>query len=149
MKADRGWTPFLAAFALALILYAGVYSGIEYLRTRKGPWEITFGQFGNDPGLTIRQTRLGISNVCITFPGQRTLPTNETVIFAQPRPVPYDVPMGKCVFMDTTFLPGTVTLQIFGHEIELLPRVLTIDQREYPWKSGGTFDVQSAKIRGQ
>jgi hypothetical protein len=35
--------------------------------------------------------------------------------------------------MDSTFLPGTLTFQFFGHEIELLPRVLIIDHREYPW----------------
>jgi hypothetical protein len=37
--------------------------------------------------------------------------------------------------MDTTFLPGTVTFELFGHEIELLPRVLMIDHEERPWLS--------------
>jgi len=37
--------------------------------------------------------------------------------------------------MDTTFLPGTVAFQLFGHEIELLPRVLIIDHEEHPWHS--------------
>ena len=49
--------------------------------------------------------------------------------------MPYEVPFGKCVFMDTTFLPGTVTFELFGHEIELLPRVLIIDRQEHRWQS--------------
>jgi hypothetical protein len=40
------------------------------------------------------------------------------------------------VFQDTTFLPGTVVIQTFGHEIQLLPRVLTLDRAEHPWRPG-------------
>jgi len=65
-----------------------------------------------------------------------------TLIFREPRPVPYSVPFGKCVFMDTTFLPGTVTFQLFGHEIELLPRVLIIDHAEHPWLSHSTLSLR-------
>jgi hypothetical protein len=43
--------------------------------------------------------------------------------------------------MDTTFLPGTVTFQIFGHEIELLPRVLIIDHQERPWLANGSITL--------
>jgi hypothetical protein len=39
------------------------------------------------------------------------------------------------------YLPGTVTLELFGHEIELLPRVLIIDRKEHPWKSGTTISL--------
>jgi len=58
--------------------------------------------------------------------------------------VPYEVPFGTCVFMDTTFLPGTVTLRLYGHEIELLPRVLVIDQQEHPWISDSTITLHPA-----
>jgi len=61
-------------------------------------------------------------------------PPITTLLFAQPQPVPYEVPFGKCVFMDTTFLPGTVTFELFGHEIELLPRALIIDRQEHSWQ---------------
>jgi hypothetical protein len=37
--------------------------------------------------------------------------------------------------MDTTFLPGTITFQLFGHEIELMPRVMMIDHEEKQWLS--------------
>jgi hypothetical protein len=68
-----------------------------------------------------------------------------TLVFGQPKPVPYEVPLGSCIFMDTTFLPGTVTFQLFGHEIELLPRVLVIDRQEHTWRP----DKVIALPRGQ
>jgi hypothetical protein len=45
------------------------------------------------------------------------------------------------IFQDPTFLPGTVTMRLFGHQIELLPRVLTIDREEYPWHSTNWINV--------
>jgi hypothetical protein len=48
------------------------------------------------------------------------------------------------VFLDTTFLPGTVALSLFGHEVQLLPRVLTIDKVEKAWRSGETISLQQA-----
>jgi len=66
--------------------------------------------------------------------------------FRQPQPVPYPVPMGSCLFMDTTFLPGTVTFQLAGHEIELLPRVLIIDRQEHPWVSGSTITLHPEPV---
>ena len=47
--------------------------------------------------------------------------------------------------MDTISLPGTVTFQMFGHEIELLPRVLTIDRQEYPWRPEATISLAATK----
>jgi hypothetical protein len=43
--------------------------------------------------------------------------------------------------MDTTFLPGTVTLEVFNHQVELLPRVLVIDRQEHPWLSESTITL--------
>ena len=76
------------------------------------------------------------------IPSGNSLPaTNSpvTLVFNQPKPVPYEVPFGNCVFMDTTFLPGTITFQFFGHEIELLPRVLVIDRQEHSWRPDTTI----------
>ena len=67
-----------------------------------------------------------------------------TLLFAQPRPVPYEVPFGKCVFMDTTFMPGTVTFDLFGHEIELLPRALIIDRQDHPWQRDAAITLPRA-----
>jgi len=140
MRTDGARKHFLLAFLFALILYAVFYGGIEHLRTRKGPWGVRFGATSDQvPSVTIHQQTLAISDVQIIFPGQAALATNMVISFAQARPVPYDVPFGQCIFMDTTFLPGTVTFRLFGHEIELLPRVLIIDHEEHAWKSGSTL----------
>ena len=135
---------FVLAFFLAAICYAFFYHNIEHRRTRKGPWEITFtNDSSGNAELIINQPRLAITNAQITFsderPGAHFAPA--TLLFTQPRPVPYDLPLGKCVFIDTTFLPGTVTLQLFNHEIELLPRVLVIDHQEHPWLSESTITL--------
>jgi hypothetical protein len=30
---------------------------------------------------------------------------------------------------------------LFGHEIELMPRVLVVNKTEIPWRSGATIDI--------
>lgn len=147
MKRDNPAKHFIIAFAVALLGYILVYHFIENRRTRKGPWQVTFtNNPAGTPAIVINQPALRVSNVQIQFPGESVAKLQSSLtnyqsltndfLFSQPRPVPYDVPFGKCVFMDTTFQPGTLTFQLFGHEIELLPRVLVIDQQEHAWQSG-------------
>jgi hypothetical protein len=168
MKSDGVAKHLILAFVLALVCYGAFYLAIEHRRTWKGPWHVAFtDSAAGAPVMVIDQPSLGITNVQISFPGQ-LLPATDavdalasdhlrrdspvtnhhllftTLVFAQPRPVPYDVPFGKCVFMDTTFLPGTVTFRLFDHEIELLPRVLIIDHREHPWQPGATITLPHA-----
>jgi len=142
MKPEGPAKHFILAFLLALVAYVVFYQSIEHRRTRNGPWRVTFttGAAGV-PAIAINQPRLAITNVQISFAGQTLSATNSpvTLVFGQPRPVPYEVPFGNCVFMDTTFLPGTVTFQLFGHEIELLPRVLVIDRQEHSWRPATTI----------
>ena len=142
MKSDGVLKHFLFAFLLAAVIYAAFYLGIEHRRTRKGPWQVTFTSSNGVPLLLISQPKLALTNAQILFLNEPT-PTNNpgTMTFGEPQLVPYDVPFGRCVFMDTTFLPGTVTFQLFGHEIELLPRVLIIDHEEHPWVSGSTITL--------
>jgi hypothetical protein len=135
---------FVLAFLLALAGYIVCYQAIEHRRIRKGPWRVTFTRnAAGAPMMLIDQPRLGITNAQISFAGEPLPATNRpvTLVFDQPRPVPYAVPFGNCVFMDGTFLPGTVTLQMFGHEIELLPRVLVLDRQEHRWQSGATISL--------
>jgi hypothetical protein len=138
MKSDGPLKHFLLAFLLALVCYAVLYRGCETRRTRRGPWEVTFTTNTTGfPLLVINQPRLAITNKQITFPEQRAPATSalETIWFRQPKPVPFPVPFGQCIFMDTTFLPGTVVFQLYGHQIELMPRVLITDRQEHPWFS--------------
>ena len=137
MKSDNPLKHFGLALLIALVVYFVSYFGIEHRRNRKGPWQVTFNHLpGASPALVINQPTLQLTNVSILFEGETSQLTNTSIFsFSQPQPVPYDVPFGKCIFMDATFLPGTVTFQLFGHEIELLPRILMIDHNEYPWHS--------------
>lgn len=168
MKFDNPARHFIFAFAIALLGYIVVYHLIEHRRTRNGPWQITFTNApGGAPQIVINQATLGITNIQIQFP-RLSVDTNQlasiasitdyeatttnygapvTFRFSQPKPVPYDVPFGKCVFMDTTFLPGTLTFQFFGHEIELLPRVLILDRTEHPWRSGEVITMKPVERR--
>ena len=134
----------LLVFVAALVGYAVVYRWIEHRRVIKGPWVVTCTTETGTPTLIVNQTTLGIRDVRVVFAGA-SVPSNTTqaVEFSQARPWPYSVPFGQCVFMDTTFLPGTIALEMFGHEIQLLPRVLTIDKVERPWRNGETIELKS------
>ena len=133
---------FIIAFAIALALYAVSFSIIERRRTRNGPWQVTFTNTQNGPALVINEPKLNLSAITISFPGQAALTGSSVLVFDQPREVPFDVPGGKCIFMDTTFQPGTIVFNLFGHEVQLIPRVLTIDRKEQPWRSGSTIEVR-------
>jgi len=146
MKPDGPMKHFIIAFLLAAACYALFYPTIERRRVRKGPWEVTFTNSSEgSPVILINQPALAITNVQISFPEQPALPpvSLTNLVFSQPRPVPYKLPLGQCVFMDTTFLPGTLTFQLLGHEIELLPRVLVIDRQERPWLSESTITLHA------
>jgi hypothetical protein len=130
---------FLAALAIAVVFYFVCFSWIEHKREAKGPWQITFqSDAAGVPALHISESKLDISQ-SVRFPHGKTTPNlSRTVTFAHDTP---DLPFGEMVFQDPTFLPGTVTMRLFGHEIELLPRVLTIDKKEYAWHSANGIDV--------
>ena len=151
MKSDGLAKPLVIGALLAVILYVVGYSGIEHRRTRKGPWHVTFTRDASGtPALLVNQPTLGITNVQFTFPGATSTDAAPvTLAFEQPRQVPYDLPIGRCLFMDTTFLPGTIVMEIFGHEIQLIPRVLTIDRQEQPWKSDAVIALAAQVTTNQ
>lgn len=132
----------LGGFAAVALGYLLLFHAIESRRVAKGPWRVTFTVADHVPSLRIHQPVLGIAEVQIVFSAARlSTNLNETVRFDQARPVPFDLPFGRCVFLDTTFLPGTVVLEAFGHEIQLLPRTLTINRVEHPWQSGARIEL--------
>lgn len=144
MKSDNLLRHLVVPLAIAVVVYVIFYTAIEHRRTRKGPWEVIFtNDVSGAPALIINQPKLAITNVQIAFPGETNPAAGRGAAFAfsQPREVPYDVPFGKCVFMDTTFLPGTIVFDLFGHEIQLIPRVLTVDKQEIPWRSNTTIPI--------
>jgi hypothetical protein len=148
MKKKGAVRQFLIAFLITAIAYAVLFTVVEKMRGRKGPWQVSFGEAAGEPAIVIDQPRLGITNVTLVFEGQsaeRSPLQRPPWRFAEARPVPFDVPYGRVIFLDTTFLPGTVTMQLFGHEIEFIPRVLVLDNEEHAWRSGETIRVAPAK----
>jgi len=135
MKA--GFTPKALAlwFVIVLVSYGVVFYSIEYLNQRKGPWEVNFmSDAQGNPAIVTYQPKLDISSVEIIFPGETIPQTNlsQRVIFDRPL---RQVPFGSVIYADLRTLPGVVTFDLFGHEIELLPRALIVNKREIPWKS--------------
>ena len=147
MKADNPVKHFAIALAIAVVIYVIAYGWIEHRRNRNGPWEVTFTNGpANAPMLVVNQAKLGITNVQIVF-AEAKAGTNAqgNLSFRTPRQVPFELPFGQCVFLDLTFLPGTVTFRMFGHEIELLPRVMMLDHEEHPWRSGEVINLRSVE----
>ena len=131
-------------FVLVLLLYFGAFYGCEHMRARKGPWEVQFltDETGR-PSIVVYQPRLGISAVEILFADEQLPATNvsERVAFSRPlTPTPF----GKEIYEDLTFLPGVITFDFFGHEIELLPRVLVANKKEIPWRSDAPIELTKA-----
>lgn len=136
MKSDGFLKHLIAASALALLLYAGLYAGIEHRRAQKGPWMVTFtNDASGAAAIRIDEPKLGITNFQVIFPAQTNFHSPAVVVFNKPKVPPFDLPFGQCIFMDTTFLPGTIVVSLFDHEIQLIPRTLTADKIEIPWQS--------------
>jgi hypothetical protein len=130
---------FVAALVIAVVFYLVVFTWIERRRTANGPWQITFQSDGAGvPALSIAEPKLKILQ-SVRFSGGKAAPNlSQTFTFLDETPV---LPFGEMVFQDPTFLPGTVTMRIFGHSVELVPRVLYIDGKEHPWQSTNVINV--------
>ena len=140
MRSDGVIRHFAIAFAIAVVLYIVSFGWIQHRRVFRGPWEITFATDGaGRPSLAISQPMLKISQR-ISFPNQKITPASLARVERFEEAVT-NLPFGEMIFQDPTFLPGTVTMRLFGHEIELLPRVLIVDKNEIPWRTGQTVEV--------
>ena len=137
MKSAPIWKQIVAVFLCALVGYLAVFYWIEHQRRKEGPWVTTFTAVDGLPAIVVNHPKLQLTNITIAFV-DALAPTNlpQTVAFEHGRPAPFDLPFGKCVFIDALYMPGTAVCEIFGHEIQLMPRVLTIDKVERPWRSG-------------
>lgn len=132
-------------FGVVLILYGVVFQGIEYWRHKEGPWVVDFlADARGQPSLLVQEKRLGIANLRITF-AEETAPqsalTNlpQRVIFDAPLKA---IPFGKRLHEDLTALPGVETFDMFGHFVELAPKVLTLNQERRPWLSNTNLVLQ-------
>lgn len=137
-SSDRLGRHLLIGFGAALVLYALFFTFDQYVRQRKGPWQVQFAT--NNTGtasIEITQPKLGI-HATILFGGEHATNTG-TVIFDRPeKPIPF----GKVKFEDLTYLPGSVVFGIFGHEVELLPRTLYLNKKEHPWRRDELIELK-------
>lgn len=140
MRKDRLHRHLFITFALALVAYVGVFSCDQRVRHRKGPWQVRFLETTNgEPAIRITQPFLGITNVLVVFAGEQMTNGTGEVVFNKPqKPLPF----GQVKFEDLTYLPGSVTMDFFGHEVELLPRTLYLNRQEKPWMPGTTFRLE-------
>jgi hypothetical protein len=141
---ERLWRHLAAAAALALVFYVAGFWWIEHRRAAKGPWRIRFeADAAGPPSLQISQPTLRISER-VDFPGDKAGRTNmaEVVEFKE---ATTNLPFGEMLMQDALYLPGTITLRLGGHRIEVLPRTLIIDKQEHPWKTGDTLVVEGKK----
>lgn len=138
---DNIWKHVAAVAITAVVGYFSLYALDTHLRQRHGPWEVTFAAETNGtPYLVISQSSYGVRDVKVRFPGETNSLTNGlvTVRFAEPNTKPA---FGELRFQDATYLPGTVTLLAFNHEIELIQRGLVLDRQERAWQVGLTTDL--------
>ena len=132
-------------FVIVLGLYLAIFYATEYGNRRRGPWEVEFRSdaLGN-PSIVIDQPKLHIATVRISFTTETASQTNlsRRVLFERPvATLPYPMPFGEVIYEDLRSLPGVVTFNFFGHEIEFLPRVLIVNKKEIPWKSGALIEL--------
>jgi len=125
------------AFLIALVGYVFFYSCDAHLRTHKGPWIVDFQASTNgEPLLVIDQPFLKI-HTQILLAGEKATNTPGVVEFKDPQHL--QTPFGRVRFHDLTYLPGTITLDLYGHEVELLPRTLVLNTKEIAWTNGITY----------
>ena len=138
---DNIWKHVAVVAVIAVVGYFSLYALDGHLRTRKGPWEVTFAvETNGTPYLLVNQPALGVREVKVRFPGETSPLTNApvTVRFTEPNMKPA---FGELRFQDATYLPGTVTLLAFNHEIELIQRGLVLDRQERAWQPGLTAEL--------
>ena len=129
-------------FIACVLVYLAFFGLDQHLRIRRGPWSIAFtNEISGEPSIIISQPRLNISGVRLIAVGERIAVTNSAATVVVDGP-PGEIPFGKIIFFDTTYLPGTITLDLFGHGVELVPRVLRVDRKEIPWQSGTVIRME-------
>lgn len=137
MKSARPTAASIAiTFGIAIVFYIAAYQWLSRRQLGKGPWEVLFtNDTARAPLLVVHQGQLGISNVAVRFVGEELSQTNTTgvVRFTKPKmPLPY----GRVAYDDLMFLPGDVTIDVFGHLVEILPRHMILNGSAVQWTNG-------------
>ncbi|HTI68573.1 MAG TPA: hypothetical protein VMF06_01300 [Candidatus Limnocylindria bacterium] len=147
-ETDNAIKRFGTLFVCVLFAYVTLYSGCEMWRLRGGAYTLVFYQ--NDQGVptvSVKHRKLLPNGpITLTFPGESPgIVSNRPIEISYGKPWTNDTPFGPVAFVNTTDLPGTVAVNIFGHAVELLPRRILLDFNEIPWVSGTNIMVGTNK----
>lgn len=145
MKRDNIGRHILIVFVIAITAYFGLFHLNEWLRTRRGAWELIFAVEGGTPSLTVSEPKLNIRDVKLLFAGETVTNLTKGVPWVFDDVMKTNLPFGAVIFHDLTYQPGTMTMNLFGHEVELLPRTLAINRKSVPWESGKKIVLQPAE----
>ena len=135
----------LIFFAILIPAYFLVFHGIERTRTASEPWRLTFMVDSNQiPALRIQQSNLGVESIVLRFPDERATnaPFESLLLLDRPQP---PLPFGTRLSEDLMFLPGVETLDLFGHEVEIAPRVLVLNRKEIAWSSNAVLELKTSE----
>lgn len=124
----------VAAGVAAIAIYLIAWNGLEFMRARHGPWSFEFSRRSPDElALTVNQSSLGIEGFEIVVDGVDGIEEfegSETVVFDG---VASSLPVGSVRYHDLMILPGVITIELYGNEIEFLPRTLYVNREEVAW----------------
>jgi hypothetical protein len=138
-SSDRLPRHLLIGFVTALVLYVVFFSLDQKVRHRRGAWHVQFTTNAQGfAAIIVNEPTLKITNVQVQFLEERPANLGSMVFDRPEKPIPF----GKTKFEDLTYLPGSVAFDFFGQEVELLPRTLYLNKKEYPWKNGGVYKLR-------
>jgi hypothetical protein len=123
-------------FVGTLFFYVTGYGACTALKRRGGAWELTFASSNGVPALIINHPMRLPLPVTLFFPGETPERTDLPITAVFNVPITNRMAFGPVLHVDTTSLPGVVTLNCFGHPVEIFPRALSIDLHEMAWAPG-------------
>ena len=144
MKGDNLVKHLLIVSVIVVAGYFGLFYLNEWLRTRRGAWEVSFATENGTPTLTVTEPVLKIAGVKLLFPGESTTNIPAPVHWTFDDVTKTNLPFGTLIFNDLTYLPGAVTMNLFGHEIELIPRTLVVNRKQIDWEPDKTILLKPA-----
>lgn len=144
MKASRpALFKLLGLFLTILTIYGLAFLLDGFFRMRKGPWLAVFSAISpTQLELSVYQPTLGINGVKITIQREALESVELTQGRVEFRNPNQPLPFGQLIYTDLTFLPGVVTMEIEGHQIELMPRALVVNRKPIPWDRLDPLDLK-------
>lgn len=133
-------------FIITLFIYITAFGACQAYRRRNGAWSLTFThQTNGNPLLRIDHPKiLGPNPVTLEFPGEVSPRSDLPITAVFNQPITNRMPFGPILFIDSSILPGTVTLNAFGHAVEMIPRTLFLDFKEFGWPAGSNIIVAAS-----